>query len=221
MDEHANSFVTIGEASGLSSNEILAKLYKNNERFITVNDYERLSPKQKTDNIKKIIHDMCFHYYANDGAIDMDKLDEWIEILSRMIGFENHIVKMNYLQKRIKMRKVAFLGSTNTLSKQDIKNICKTYGFEEHQIEIRDDYSKMTNRNLDNLKNKNKYLGLVVGAIPHKIKGISDDFIAHLENNALEYPPFRVCKDKNNNPCFSASEVKRALSELIRLAANT
>jgi hypothetical protein len=218
MDESANSFVTIGEASGFSSNDILTKLNEKKNGHIVINDYERLTPKQKSDNIRKIIREMCYHYYTNDGVIDPDMLGEWIEILSRMIGFENHAQKMKFLQKRIKMRKIAFIGSTNTLSKQDIKNICKSYGFSEEQIEIRDDYNRMTNRNLDNLKNKNRYLGLIIGAIPHSIKGFSDDFISYLRNNAGEYPPFRVCADKNNKPCFSASEVRKALSELIRLA---
>ncbi|HEY8419443.1 MAG TPA: hypothetical protein VIL03_03315 [Clostridia bacterium] len=221
MDECANSFVTISEASGFSSKEILTKLNEKKNWNTVVNDYERLTPKQKSDNIKKIVHDMCYHYYSNDGVIEPAMLDEWIEILSRMIGFENHTEKMKFLQKRIKMRKIAFIGSTNTLSKQDIKNICKSYGFSEDQIEIRDDYNKMTNRNLDNLKNKNRYLGLIIGAIPHSIKGVSDDFISYLRNNADDYPPFRVCSDKNNNPSFSASEVKKALSELIRIATDT
>ncbi|HEY8424069.1 MAG TPA: hypothetical protein VIL23_04845 [Clostridia bacterium] len=211
------------EASGWSSHELIKILNEKSKNNILINDYERLTPKQKTNHIKRIVQKMCYHYYSNGGVIDPDMLEEWIEILSRMVGFENHAVKMSYLQKRLKTRKkIVFLGSTNCVSKQDIKNICKNYGFVEEQIEIRDDYSKMTNQSLDSLKNKNKYLGLLVGAIPHSIKGISNmEFIKHLEENACDYPPFKVCKDKNNELGFSVSAIKQALSEIIRLSVDT
>ncbi|NLC17043.1 MAG: hypothetical protein GX756_04110 [Clostridiales bacterium] len=225
MGDCANSFVTISEASGLTSDEIITKLNQNKQKNnIVVNDFERLRPKQKSDFIKKLAREMCYHYYSNDGKMDLDMLDEWIEILSRMVGFENHAVKMSYLQKRIKMRKVVFLGATGKghLSRQDIKHICKSYGFLENQIEIRDDYSKLPNLKLDNLKNDRRYLGIVVGAIPHSIKGVPNgNLFQYLEDNACDFPPVRVCKDSNDALGFSASAVKKALSELIRLAANT
>lgn len=224
MDDCSRDVVSISEASGLSYEDIINKLNQNKQdKDFVINDFDRLKPKQKSEYIKKLAREMCFHYYSNDGKMDPDKLDEWIEIMSRMVGFENHVVKMNYLQKRINARKVVFLGATGKghLSREDIKNICKDYGFSQEQIDIRDDYAKLTNINLDFLKNNKKFLGLVVGAVPHSIKGIeSGNIITYLESNSCDYPPIRICKDSNNNLGFSASTVKQALTDLIRLAAD-
>lgn len=223
MNDCSDSFVSIGEALGLNSSDIMTKLNQNKQKHnIVTNTFERLTPKQKSANLKKIAQDMCNYYYSNDGNIEPDKLSEWIEVMSRMIGFENHMVKMNYHQKRIRNRKVIFLGSTNNrLSKHDIQNICKKYGFCDNQIEIRDDYDKMTNLKLDNLKNNKKYLGIIIGALPHSIKGMSStNFIKYLEDNSSEYPPYKICRDANNQLGFSANTVKSALSEIIRLATN-
>ena len=224
MNDCSRNVVSISEASGLSYEEIITKLNENRQnKDIVINDFDRLKPKQKSDYIKKLARDMCFHYYSNDGKIDAEALDEWIEIMSRMVGFENHVVKMSFLQKRINARKVVFLGATGKghLNKEDLKTICKGYGFSENQIEIRDDYARLTNINMDFLRNNKRFLGLVVGAVPHSIKGIdSGNLISHLEDNYCDYPPVRICKDNNNNLGFSASTVKQALADLIRLAAD-
>lgn len=224
MNDNSNNFVSISEASGLSYEEIITKLNKDKEvRNIVISDSERLSSKQKSEYLKKIAWDMCYQYYTNDATLDCGMLDEWIELMSRMVGFENHIIKMNFLQKRINSRKVVFLGATGKghLNKDDLRNICKGYGFSDNQIDIRDDYARLTNLNVEFLKNNNKFLGLIVGAVPHSIKGVtSGNLLSHLEENVCDYPPVRVCRDANNNLGFSANTVKQALSDLIRLATD-
>ncbi len=224
MNDCSKNFVSISEASGLSYEQIISKLNENQQsKDIVINDFDRLKPKQKSDYIKKLARDMCFHYYSNEGRMDAERLDEWIEIMSRMVGFENHAVKMNYLQKRINARKVVFLGATGKghLKREDLTKICKGYGFLDNQIDIRDDYARLTNINMDFLKNNRRFLGLVIGAVPHSIKGVdSGNLVSYLENNHYDYPPVRICKDNNNNLGFSASTVKQALSDLIRLAAD-
>lgn len=210
--------MSVEEMLGINAQELMSRLKQGKEAYrdTHIDQYKKLSPKQKEQNIRRVVTELCHHYYTNDGHIEQEKLDEIVEILSHMIGWSNHPQKIKYLS-RGKDKKIVFLGATGKghMSRDELKRICVEYGIGAPMIEFRDDYDKLTNMNIDNLKNNKRILGIIIGAIPHSVKGTDGSLLSYIENNASEFPPYVVCR-KSGDLGFTTREVRSAIPKFIK-----
>ena len=76
------------------------------------------------------------------------------------------------------------------ISKDIMVSIAKKYGIKESRLEFELDYNRLHNYNFKNLRNNMLYSDVLVGPLPHKVKGIENysSFLAMAEANPEEFP---------------------------------
>lgn len=107
---------------------------------------------------------------------------------------------------------IRFIGKLEKPSiKNKLRGISKRYGFE---IEMFDDYEKLTNIDFSNMKYSKRISGIIVGPMPHKVKGIGN-YSSCLEMFKSEpgYPPVFECY-AGEKLKITATSLWRALLEL-------
>lgn len=116
--------------------------------------------------------------------------------------------ELKYLNGKV----IRFIGALRSSSiKNKIQGISKKYGFE---VEIFDDYDKISNMDFSKMRYSNRISGIIAGPMPHKIKGIGD-YSSGLEMLRSEpgYPPVFECY-AGDQLKITVTSLWRALLEL-------
>jgi hypothetical protein len=124
------------------------------------------------------------------------------------------------LERELKTRKrlrLLLLGATK-LSEGIIFSEFARYGFEKNNLSIETDYSKLGSFDVNNLLAvRSRYDGIILGPMPHKMKGDYQDgtsLVAMMENEPARYPPFAVARDKSKKLKITKSSLRDALEKL-------
>ena len=127
--------------------------------------------------LKLVNHDINFEEYHEIIDQNMQQLDD---VLSKSINDEN--------------LKILVIGEPQ-IRIDDIYQIAKLYGFNMKNLDLYTEYDKIKNLDITRFKNTNKYCGIIVGPIPHNVKGMNyDSFLAKTLSEAEnEYPYWKKC----------------------------
>lgn len=100
-----------------------------------------------------------------------------------------HLLSTAYEYYDRRDAKIIVIGQSQ-LNPSQMRLRIKKAGVKDEDVEIIDDYEKMTNIDFSFLKNSSKYSDVLIGPMPHKVKGIDgfSSLIALIENNPSEYP---------------------------------
>lgn len=122
--------------------------------------------------------------------------EEELKTVLMKYGFESK--KEEYLFCDIRSSKILVLGNTQ-VSIQDLKGIAKSIGIDPDRIDFELDYNRITNFDVENLRFNTKYSDILVGPVPHKVKGIdgNSSLITHIEENQEEFPKLIRVMDSN------------------------
>ncbi len=85
--------------------------------------------------------------------------------------------------------KILVVGDSR-VGKDDLVMLAKKLGIKESCLEFLLDYEKITNYNFGNLRNSFTYSDILVGPMPHKVKGIDGytSFLAMTADKPEEFP---------------------------------
>lgn len=139
----------------------------------------------------------------------MDKKTDLAEILEKVYGKISKEItdayyndEINYILEKYDLKdeisysyydfnnaKILVIGNS-MISKDVMISIAKKYGIKENRLEFELDYDRLHNYNFGNLKNNMSYSDILVGPLPHKVKGIENysSFLAMAEANPEEFP---------------------------------
>ena len=94
--------------------------------------------------------------------------------------------------------KILVVGNS-MISKGVMISIAKKYGIKENKLKFELDYDRLHNYNFGNLRNNMSYLDILVGLIPHKVKGINghSSFLAMTKAMPEEFPKIIKLEDSN------------------------
>lgn len=97
--------------------------------------------------------------------------------------------KISYSYYDFNNSKILIVGNS-MISKAVMISIAKKYGIKENRLEFELDYDRLHNYNFGNLRNNMSYSDVLVGPLPHKVKGIENysSFLAMAEANPEEFP---------------------------------
>ena len=123
----------------------------------------------------KISKEITDAYYNDEINYILEKYDLKDEISYSYYDFNN--------------AKILVIGNS-MISKDVMVSIAKKYGIKENRLEFELDYDRLHNYNFGNLKNNMSYSDILVGPLPHKVKGIENysSFLAMAESNPEEFP---------------------------------
>ncbi len=123
----------------------------------------------------KISKEITDAYYNDEINYILEKYDLKDEISYSYYDFNN--------------AKILVIGNS-MISKDVMVSIAKKYGIKENRLEFELDYDRLHNYNFGNLKNNMSYSDILVGPLPHKVKGIENysSFLAMAEANPEEFP---------------------------------
>ena len=97
-----------------------------------------------------------------------------------------------------------------------ILSLCRKAGFDKNRIDLHTDYDKLQHFDTNNLLLiRTHYDGIVIGPMPHSIKG-NLNLIQTMKAEPQNYPPHVIVCDKDQHLKFSKNTVKAALNELIK-----
>lgn len=123
----------------------------------------------------KIAKEITDAYYNDEIDYILEKYDLKDEISYSYYDFNN--------------AKILVVGNS-MISKDVMISIAKKYGIKENRLEFELDYDRLHNYNFGNLRNNMSYSDILVGPLPHKVKGIENysSFLAMAEANPEEFP---------------------------------
>lgn len=123
----------------------------------------------------KIAKEITDAYYNDEIDFILTKYDLNDEISYSYYDFNN--------------AKILVIGNS-MISKDIMVSIAKKYGIKESRLEFELDYNRLHNYNFKNLRNNMLYSDVLVGPLPHKVKGIENysSFLAMAEANPEEFP---------------------------------
>ena len=123
----------------------------------------------------KIAKEITDAYYNDEIDYILEKYDLKDEISYSYYDFNN--------------AKILVVGNS-MISKDVMISIAKKHGIKENRLEFELDYDRLHNYNFGNLRNNMLYSDVLVGPIPHKVKGIENysSFLAMAEANPEEFP---------------------------------
>lgn len=107
----------------------------------------------------KISKEITDAYYNDEINYILEKYDLKDEISYSYYDFNN--------------AKILVIGNS-MISKDVMVSIAKKYGIKENRLEFELDYDRLHNYNFGNLKNNMSYSDILVGPLPHKVKGIEN-----------------------------------------------
>lgn len=114
--------------------------------------------------------------------------------------------------QNLKGKTIRFIGALNKSSiKNKLIGISKEYEFE---VELYDDYEKITNMDFSKMRYSNRISGIIAGPMPHSIKGMGS-YSSGLEmlKNEPGYPPVVECI-AGEKLKITATSLWKALQEL-------
>lgn len=94
--------------------------------------------------------------------------------------------------------KIIVIGDSR-ISKSDMEVLAKHNGINPRRIEFVLDYEKLTNFNFERFRNNMKYSDILVGPIPHKVKGLdaASSFLNMVNNQPDCFPRAIALRDAN------------------------
>jgi|GEM_PF-3171364 len=109
--------------------------------------------------------------------------------------------------------KVLILGALS-VGKDKVYGIAKKVGFKKDQIEVENDYAKITNLDISHLRHTDQYCGIVFGPVPHSSKSSAGDssIITHVENT--EGYPYHVKATANDKLKLTKTSLTQALEDV-------
>ena len=126
--------------------------------------------------------------------------------------------EFGYFNEGFKIRISPYRWTFYELSEGIILAEFARYGFEKKNLAIETDYSKLGSFDINNLLAvRSRYDGIILGPMPHKMKGDYKDgssLVAMMENEPARYPPFAVARDKSKELKITKSSLRDALSKL-------
>lgn len=94
--------------------------------------------------------------------------------------------------------KIIVIGESR-VNKSDLKYIAKKNGIDPKRIEFELEYEKLTNYNFEKFKYNMSYSDVLIGPIPHKVKGLdaSASFLSMVREHPEDYPKIIELRDAN------------------------
>lgn len=131
------------------------------------------------EDIKKILN----KYDINEKDFERYTRKKEIHKINDMITNRNKILVIG--DSRVKMK--------------DLLGVIKDLRIDVDKVEFKLGYEKASGIDLETLRYSNKYTDILMGPIPHKVKGLDSStyFISEIENNQEEYPNLIKLIDSN------------------------
>lgn len=106
----------------------------------------------------------------------------------------------------------------SSFKKTDLINLFEEHGFHKDEIEIEDNYKRVSKYNFHNLRNNYSYRAVFVGPIPHKTKGLEGgrSIIAKMENPSNCYPKTIRLLNESGDLKINKNTVTKAILRLKR-----
>lgn len=94
--------------------------------------------------------------------------------------------------------KIIVIGQSR-VNKSDLEHIAKDNGIDPKRIEFELDYEKLTNYNFEKFKYNMAYSDVLIGPMPHKVKGLdaSASFLSMAREHPEDYPKIIELRDAN------------------------
>ncbi len=94
--------------------------------------------------------------------------------------------------------KIIVIGESR-VNKSDLEYIVKKNGIDPKKIEFELDYEKLTNYNFEKFKYNMSYSDVLIGPMPHKVKGLdeSSSFLSMVREHPEDYPKIIELRDAN------------------------
>ena len=133
---------------------------------------------------QKLTKEVTNAYY--NGNID--------ELLNKY-GLEEEVEHFYYNYNN---SKIIVIGESR-VNKSDLEYIAKKNGIDPKKIEFELDYEKLTNYNFEKFKNNMSYSDVLIGPMPHKVKGLdeSSSFLSMVREHPEDYPKIIELRDAN------------------------
>lgn len=114
--------------------------------------------------------------------------NELNEVLSKH-GY-SHLIDDAYEFYDKRNSKIIIIGDCESIGIDQVRMTLKKSGVDSNDYEIISDYSKITNMSFDFLKNSSIYSDVLIGPMPHKVKGIEgySSLPAMIMDNQKNYP---------------------------------
>lgn len=140
---------------------------------------------QLLDKIYKKLSKEITNAYHN-GNID--------ELLNKY-GLEDEVEHFYY---NCNNSKIIVIGESK-ISKNDLEIVAKKNGINPNKIEFELDYEKLTNYDFEKFKYNMSYSDILIGPIPHKVKGLdeSSSFLSMVREHPENYPKVIELRDSN------------------------
>ena len=87
----------------------------------------------------------------------------------------------------------------NKIKKKNLKKKKKKNGIDPKKIEFELDYEKLTNYNFEKFKYNMSYSDVLIGPMPHKVKGLDESasFLSMVREHPEDYPKIIELRDAN------------------------
>lgn len=94
--------------------------------------------------------------------------------------------------------KIIVIGQSR-VNKSDLEHIAKDNGIAPKRIEFELDYEKLTNYNFEKFKYNMSYSDVLIGPMPHKVKGLDESasFLSMVREHPENYPKIIELRDTN------------------------
>lgn len=94
--------------------------------------------------------------------------------------------------------KIIVIGESR-VNKSDLEYIAKKNGIDPKRIEFELEYEKLTNYNFEKFKYNMSYSDVLIGPMPHKVKGLdaSASFLSMVREQPENYPKIIELRDAN------------------------
>ena len=120
---------------------------------------------------------------------------------------ENNNVKDELKRKS----KVLIIGQPH-ISVDEIFIVAKQFGFNKKNLEMYTDYDKMKNLDIRRFRNTEKYEGIVLGPIPHSVKGKDyDSVLASILSSTDGYPYWIKCMTESGEFKMTRTAFEKAM----------
>ena len=102
---------------------------------------------------------------------------------------------------------------------------CQHCGFEKSRVDLYVDYDKLRALDTNNLlKTRSHYDGLLLGPMPHRMRGTFSEscasLIEQMEHEPQRYPPFVVVRDHAHQLKITKASIHRALESMAEQLAH-
>lgn len=137
----------------------------------------------------------------------MGQLDQYLQQLPLDYELKDRSMESNN-------GKILVIGQSN-VRKKDFRGILSSLNFDAERFELVLNYEEVKQYSFTKLAHNNHYDYIMVGPLPHKVKGLEDEssIITQIEKNSDAYPPLIRVLNQSGELKITKSSFKRALKE--------